>query len=567
MPHNLENSSASLIPPTLTDPTSSSKPPGRGALIEAAVIEMVVFLGLVFVVHDFALGWDEGFTFDRLGVLEPWLARVIDPATNQRTRLFEADVIERHWRFSREEPDGHGPFYALLSLLGHALTHWILAPPNSYRVGSIALFSIAIGSVYLRLRRHWDCWSALVAIGLLATTPRLLPEIGYALIDGPLVSLALLSWASFVACLDESRWRPRLRFGCFLGMAMATKLTGWLLPAPYLGWAVWHAFRARRREGVVTVAVALCTAGIVCFALNVGWWANPVDGIVRFFRSNLTRDETIPIGIEFLGRRYPFSLPWYNTAVWTVVATPVGTLTLGAAGIVLAIRRLRSDSVALLLWLNWLLLMVVRALPQAPGHDGTRQLSISFAFLALLAGFPLSTMLRGAGMRGTAVTVALGLFALGESTFSAWRFHPHQLSYYSPLVGGLPGAVRWGFEATYFWDSLTPDVLDWLNTHTDPNRSVLFRNNTSSFDYLEQWGRLQRRHFKLGVAEPPQWIVMQNRPGIFREADDWLFAVGRPEFEKTLFGVPLIRVYPFEQWRQANEAVRNKGSTKEDSGP
>jgi hypothetical protein len=68
---------------------------------------------------------------------------------------------------------------------------------------------------------------------------------------------------------------------------------------------------------------------------------------------------------------------------------------------------------------------------------------------------------------------------------------PVPLSYYSPLVGGLPGATRMGMEPTFYWDALRPEVLDWLNTHTPPGQKVRFSRYPTSWLYLRQTGRLR----------------------------------------------------------------------------
>ena len=34
---------------------------------------------------------------------------------------------------------------------------------------------------------------------------------------------------------------------------------------------------------------------------------------------------------------------------------------------------------------------------------------------------------------------------------------PVPLSYFSPIVGGLPGATALGMEPTYYWDGLDSD--------------------------------------------------------------------------------------------------------------
>ena len=62
---------------------------------------------------------------------------------------------------------------------------------------------------------------------------------------------------------------------------------------------------------------------------------------------------------------------------------------------------------------------------------------------------------------------------------------PVPLSYYSPLVGGLPGAARMGMEPTYYWDALQPEVLEWLNSHTSTGQKVMFARYPTSWLYLQ----------------------------------------------------------------------------------
>jgi hypothetical protein len=227
---------------------------------------------------------------------------------------------------------------------------------------------------------------------------------------------------------------------------------------------------------------------------------------------------------------------------------------LGGTGVLLSLRQFRSSWFARLLLLNWLTLIVVRALPQAPGHDGTRQIIISFGFLTLLAGWMLE-QIRLIPLRSNwnvVASILIGIAAAGESVGSVFLYHPLELSYYSPLVGGLPGAEKRGFEPTYFWDSLTPEVFDWLNQHTSPGRSIMFRNQTLSLRYLEEWGIL--RHPTDPRLYPPQWFVIQHRPGLYNESDRRLLTK-KPAFEKSLFGVPLLSIYTIEDWQESLKDV------------
>lgn len=531
---------------TSKDKSEAGRQGARGTrrLLESLVVFAIVLAAMIQSIHDFAIVWDEGMTFERQELVRQGWELL------QKGDLAFAQVVDFAWRFSREEPDGHGPFYALLSMAGEWVSRSFLDPPASFRFGGAALFALTSATVYGTLRRRWPIESAATATFLLASLPRVVPEVSTAIIDGPLFCLAILGWCAFVAGIERPSWMSTILVGVIVGCAMATKLTGWFLPIPYVLWAViqWNWRTVGRLAASSVIAV------VVVFALNVGWWNDPIGGIVRYFESNLTRAETRPIPILFLGERYEFSLPWYNTLVWTAVALPIGTLVLGVLGLAVALIRARLDKFALLLLLNWLLLMAVRALPQSPGHDGTRQIIISFGFLAILAGYGLEWLratfaARIGGLGATLLAGLIGGGAVAESVASVARYHPLELSYYSPVVGGLPGATQLGFEPTYAWDALTTEVLAWIDSNTPAGETVLFRNYTPSFQYLRKFGRLHSDlYFPGNVNQPPRWFVMQNRPGLYIEADRHILKESLPAYEKTLFGVPLIRIYSGEEW-------------------
>ncbi|MBX9654805.1 phospholipid carrier-dependent glycosyltransferase [bacterium] len=517
-------------------------------IAEFTVIFLLVLVSMTKTIRDIPMVWDEGATVERIEKIEQGWKQY------QLGQITFSQFTDTYWRFSRAEPDGHSPFYALLSMAGHVLTVGILDPPASFRFGGVFLFSLAVAMVYATLRARWSFASALITTILLVSIPRVVPEVSFALTDGPLFSLSLIGWSIFVRIVERQTLRSTIAFGIVMGLAMGTKLTGWFLSIPYVIWLFteWRSphFRALLTRGIVAGTVSL----LVVFLINVGWWPDPVQGISAYFHSNLTRKETIPIPILFGGVRYEFSLPWYNTLVWTVIAMPLGILMLGGTGVLLSFRQFRSSWFARLLLLNWLTLIVVRALPQAPGHDGTRQIIISFGFLTLLAGWMME-QIRLIPLRSNwnvVASILIGIAAASESVGSVLSYHPLELSYYSPLVGGLPGAEKRGFEPTYFWDSLTPEVLDWLNQHTSPGRSILFRNYTLSLRYLEEWGIL--RHPTDPRLYPPQWFVIQHRPGLYNESDRRLLAK-KPAFEKSLFGVPLLSIYPIEAWQESLKDV------------
>ncbi|MDR3621790.1 MAG: glycosyltransferase family 39 protein [Paludisphaera borealis] len=563
------------------DPPTAAGSPGR---LRARRFAVAVGVGLATLAimlaaePRLAIVWDEGYTLGREARLRTWFRALRDPQAFAATwvppveelvqqvgapaprpdqvdtrskLLFDPRVLAWFWPFAREEPHGHPPFYALLGLVGDVLAPTWQTLPRA-RLGPILLFSLCAGAVFHFVARRWGGWAAAVAAGAWVLQPNLFGHGHYAAYDGVLSALWLLAVFSFVAAVDDDepaarrlKWLSVLTFGVILGCAMATKLTGWFLPIPFVVWAVLY----RRRRAFWVLGVGLAVGFGVLLLLNLPWWTEPVTGLVRFFRSNLTRGRTIPIPVQFLGTIYQTpleSLPWYNTIVWTVLVTPVGFLILGLAGVYRAVARIKTEPVGLLILGHWLFLLALRAAPHTPGHDGVRLFLPAFGVLALLAGLGVGQIGQWLGKASRWIASA----SLAEGLLSVLVMMPTPLAYFSPIVVGLPGAVRLGMEPTYYWDGLDPAALAWLRDNTRPGQTIQFATFPTSWLYLRETGALPRRLAPVDLGTPV-WYVLQNRPGAWAPWDRALVSRATPEFKVDKLGVPLVWIFPYRALQEA----------------
>ena len=409
------------------------------------------------------------------------------------------------------------------------------------------LFSLTAGAIFSFVSTRWGYWPAALACGSWVLQPNLFGHGHYAAYDAVLSSLWVLSIVVFIWAVDPAtdrsgkgnRWPAIVTFGAILGCAAGTKLTGWFLPLPFLAWAILY----RSRQGFLTLAAGAMIAAIVLFMFMPPWWNEPVVGLFRFLDSNLNRARSILINIEFLGRTYVTpkqSLPWYNTLVWTLMVTPVGFLMLAALGVWSAVRGWRRESSGVLLAGHWFFLMLLRAMPHVPGHDGVRLFLPAFGVLAVLGGLGARVLFEWSG-RWAKAAIAV---ALVEGAASLVVMMPVPLSYFSPVVGGLPGAASLGMEPTYYWDALSPEARQWLKENTLPGRTIDFRGFPHSWLYLRRVGELPRQLAPVDRGVP-QWVVLQNRPGAFSDQDRALVAGGHAAYEVRKLGVPLIWIFPY----------------------
>jgi hypothetical protein len=173
---------------------------------------------------------------------------------------------------------------------------------------------------------------------------------------------------------------------------------------------------------------------------------------------------------------------------------------------------------------NWLALMVMRATPFAPGHDGIRQFVACFPYFALLAGFGVLGIQR---LCGTRIGILAAIAACGSAGVAWYRIQPFELSYYSEAIGGLPGAQRLGLETTYWWDAVMPELLQVLDQRMPQGAKIgLSGHYLKVFAYYQQSGRLRRdlvfiplNELLLSGADGPMlrpldFLLILNREGM-----------------------------------------------------
>jgi len=488
--------------------------------------------------------WDEGDTIERaesLATIADWRAADAWPFTIAR--------------------EGHPPLAGLLVAAGERIAPARFDPLTRFRLGPILLFSLAAGAMFYRLKRDYGLWIVgLVAVVVLVTMPRMFAHAHFATLDGPLTACWLLAWAAFAPARRGWLWTPL--FGLALGLTLSAKFTGWLAPLPFAAWAILY----RDRGGLRALAVGVPIAVLLFVALNPPLWSDPVGGLRTYFDLNLNRaaNPGLNITTQFFGRMYDLDhpLPFYNTLVWTAIAISPMSLMLGGVGIVATVRRWRSDPVSMLLVLQWLTLIFVRALPWAPPHDGIRLFLPSFAFFAALAGVGAGRALYreslfsaekiyAQGWARVAITIVIVM-----GTVDVVSYFPHGLSFYNRLIGGLRGATALGMEPTYYWDALDRESLAWLADHTTGGEKVAFASAPpKNLALLKRWGLLEHTPDEPGRF---RWYVVQRRPSAWQPADRWLIEHVEPAYQKTFKGVPLLDVYDYEQFEQARTATNSR---------
>jgi 4-amino-4-deoxy-L-arabinose transferase-like glycosyltransferase len=500
--------------------------------------------------------WDEQEYLGRARFILDWLREPFP---------FSQAAIRPHWLFINQV-EGHPAGFAILIAIGERLAGPLTDPLTAGRLGPITLFSVACAAVAMRLKKDYGTAAAIAAPVMLVTFPRMFSEAHFATQDGQLTAWWLLLWT--VQSSFSSTTRGAIGLGVVLGLTTATKFSGWLAWGPVIASQLIQRNTAALRRLVVVLPVAL----VVFYVLNAPLWHDPVGGLREHFDRNFSRATVPRIPILFLGGIYDLdhSLPWYNTLVWLLLVTPMPTLLLGIVGLWRSLTKPTVWSATLVL--HWATLMIVRALPGAPPHDGVRLFLPALGFWCVFAGIGAQSVVAAiAAVPSAPARWALRsalVAALLSGAVTVGRYYPQTLSHYNLMAGGVRGAAERGMEPAYWWDGLDNDVLLWLNNSTSSGEAVAF---SPIFDVLllKAWGRLRPP-----AVNPEQatfkWYVLQNRPGMFTDLDRALMGHEKPAYVKYAgrrragqkvpddLNVALISIFSFEQYQRARKMLPDR---------
>lgn len=549
-------------------------------IASSGFVTILALLVLLSASERLPMTWDEGESIDRVEKLRAWF-HCENPMTSE--------AIKSHWIFTRQI-EGHPAGYAFVIALGRTISERFslcpgedaceksfLSHKTSYRLGPIALFALALGAVFYRVSRKFGYGIGFLAPVTILLFPRVFAHAQIAACDSSLTACWLLAWAFFPHAFGRTfrttfgKTSAVAFWGTLLGMTLSMKFTAWISLLPFFVSLFFFPFsRVLSLRRFAWFVFALTVAMLVFYGLNPPLWFSPFVGFYEFVTLNTHRSE-FNIAILFLGKMYNLDhpLPWYNTILWTLFTVPLGFL------ILLALAALRFCGVTkketatlasdrrflLLLLVHPVTILVVRALPGTPPHDGVRLFVTAFPFLAIAAAFGAQQLLRS--RIGRVFTSLVYAFAL----LNMFWYCPQWLSYYNALIGGLPGAARAGMEPTYYWDSLDREVFTWLEENVNENETVLFcpASAPKTLALQKRWGELRVDYLARGEKLRPdrklRYYILQRRPSGEYPPDRRLIRESRPVYVKYVrhggYGpwkfdeTPLLEIYEFKDYLRA----------------
>lgn len=502
---------------------------------------------------EVGMTWDEARYFESAHRIQEWTGRVVRGP--DRAGALGRESIHEAWDVDRYF-NPHPPVYKEAMAITDAVLGDRFGALTGFRVSSLLMFSLLVGLV-AGLTAALAGLSSGAGGGLaLLLMPRLLGHAHIAATDIPVTLFWFVATIGVFLFVQEGNRKWLIAGAVALGLALGTKFTGFLTPAPLLAWLLLY---GRDRTSAKAFMLWLGFAVLVAVIVNPAAWYNPIDYQQRLIMESLGRQATVPISTFYLGRIWEFSVPWHHALVMSLITLPVVTVALSIIALRTVVRRGVVRPLALLCVIQigfWLALM---ALPGSPNHDGVRLFLPMFPFVAILAGIGfgmLATAMQRrlpSGLPSTIGTLLLACVLFYPAFMGTARSRPYFLSYYGELIGGPAGAAKAGMEATYWFDAVTPEFLRRVEKQLPDSAIVVASPNHEYYEQLQDLGLL-RGDLRFTGSAPADYLLLLGRRAMLAPGFAGVYNTVAPILAVELDGVELVGLYRWSEHPNVDDA-------------
>ncbi len=523
---------------------------GQRASYRAAVPIAIVFVVLLLNISYLATPawvWDETYYYTLSSGVARWAAApTLDP-----------DRIREVFREGNAHPPLPLYVMAITSSLFESPPDEVGAPPVDFllavRLATCLQFAALALVVFYFVKKEAGALAAVFATVLTVLSPRLFAHSLMATYDVPMALFWLATTVAFYHGMHSKRWAVACALA--FGLALLTKVNALLLPLALWPWGLYyHRSRALRAIGWMAALGPL-----VFFALWPWLWTAPlrhfaeyiVDkfpaGAVPAFILSWTGTEAVawrePARTLYFGSVRAAGAPWHYPFVMTLLTMPLAVMA-GCAACAIAKKREHGPGRELVVLLGWSVLvqLAVFAFVMTP-FDGVRLFLAVLPLVSIAAGLGLLRLWECGGAKAAAA-VALIVLSPGAEFFV---YQPYGMSYFTPVIGGLPGAERLGMEVTYYGEAIDPAGFASINQRARAGERVAYAPMFADLPvllpfYYTRYGILDGR---LAPAAPWQdwdYLMWINRGGAIGPDEREFLTRGRVIHENRLLGVTLSKV-------------------------
>ncbi|HEU4577562.1 MAG TPA: glycosyltransferase family 39 protein [Polyangiaceae bacterium] len=522
---------------TTSTPSSTTPPSTLQRWIDRAIGAGLFggYLGaLLSSVENLGYARDEGFYFHAARTYGKWFQLLI----SDRHEALRRSVIDSYWQENHEHPSLMKSLFALSQRFFEGVL--FEERGTAYRFPALVLAALTVLLLFVWGRRAYGRAGGIVAALAFACMPRVFYNSHLACFDLPITAFWVFVVFAYQRSFETRKLRWGLCAGVLYGLALATKHNSWAIPPALCAHVlVQHVLGLRRpwkrnwyRIHIPSALVFMALLSPLLFYGLWPWiWTNTVERLREYVAFHM---QHVFYNMEFLGRTY-FKPPFPRSYAWlmTLATVPAATLWLAGLGALATLRSYWSERARRratpeshqdrppdpTAWPPidrgardgapslWLLCMLASYSfwwsTSTPIFGGTKHWMPAYPFLALFAGAGFALLQRalarwlerawaGRFVRYRPLAeAALGASLLSAPLLMTWHSHPWGLSFYTPLVGGAPGAATLGLNRT-FWGYTTGALQSDINELAGPDARVYIHDTAmDSFKMLQRDGRLR----------------------------------------------------------------------------
>ncbi|HXS16454.1 MAG TPA: glycosyltransferase family 39 protein, partial [Polyangiaceae bacterium] len=325
---------------------------------------------------------------------------------------------------------------------------------TAYRFPGMVVSTLAVVVTYVWGARTSGRLAGVVGALSLALMPRVFYHSHLACFDAPVMAMLLLTSYAYARSLEGGAGWP-VATGVIYGLLLNTKHNAWLLPGAF----GLHFLITRGRFALLDLRAkrwplphAFLAMGLISpLVFYAGWpwiWHDTLARLREYASFHLQHEY---YNMEFLGQTY-WKPPMPRLYAWlmTLATVPSITLLLFAVGLGVFVLKRGRESTPLL----WLLCLLMCYAPWwssgTPIFGGTKHWLTAYPFLCLFAGRGFASSASRIAQLvpekawTSAVPMAVAALVLLGPLWMTLHSTPWGLSFYTPLVGGAPGAASLG---------------------------------------------------------------------------------------------------------------------------
>jgi len=445
---------------------------------------LFVFLVFFFIssisISNYGITWDEPDSFFA-GVqkIYEWFNAINDNChSGELLDVFSEEFTRVYWELPSLETqsfnfyNNHPSTTRIFGFIAWFLFKDFLGDIVAMRVAASFVYALML-TVVFAWGRERSLFAGFICVILTCAIPRLFAFSHFLTTDIFLVTFWVFTAYAFWRAINTKKIIWYLIGWILFGFAVNVKFTAFLIPAPVFLFII-IGNRDQIRKFIYSLPICI----LPVYLLNPTWWHSPINTFLQdYFFLSLFRTSSFNISVFYCGENF-IKAPWHYPLVQTLITVPSFILIFFLASMYLLLKEKRKNGLFIFLLLNIGVMLGVSSLPFGPKYDGVRQFIPVFPFIAMVASesaseifFSFFNIIKKMISNSVAIfsSVLLVLLMIGYLTYQVFIYHPFQLSYYNEFVGGLTGADKFGMEATYWMEAVTPDFIREINDEIPEN--------------------------------------------------------------------------------------------------